>query len=1209
MDPTAESASRLRSEQESQERDPSFRQLMGGIHEVTWLTTPDGADLVYVNSAYESVWGSTCQSLYDNPDSWLDGVHDDDRDRVRSVVDAAKQEPFECDYRILRSDGTPRWIRHRGFAICDAADKVCRHANVAEDVTDCKYAHFEFERFFDSSPDLLVILGFDGCVQRMNAPVGAVGYLTPQDVTSKPFLEFVHPDDRELLQSEIEKLIRGGITRSFEIRALMQDGSYNWFSWSATAFRDTQSIYAAGRDVNDRRLADEALKERTRQQTSVADLGIRALTSRDLSALMTDATEQILAILGVDFVAILELQRDGKEFLLRAGSGWDPAEVANMRVNAGTGTLSGYMLSSNQPVVVTDIHSESRFPESVVLREHGITSAMGCVIPGFERPYGVLNVFSRHRREFTKNDVQFLQSITNIVAAAIERQWTHDELDRFFSPSLNPMIVCGFDGYMKRVNDAVESTSGFTRAELLSEPFLDFAHPDDRELFATAIQKLISGSGATTSSEVRLRCKDGSYKWILWSSTPFPDWEVFYATGHDVTDRHLAEAARDEREAQTRILLDSVAEGIFEIDMQRNCTFNNASCRRILGYEDPEDLLGKQILTLVHHSDLDGKPIPDEECPVQRTLSEGREAHVWEEVLWRRDGTSFPVEYWAYPIRRGNEITGCVVSFIDITQRRKAAEERDRFFSRTATPMCVVGFDGNLEYLNPGAERLFGFPQAEVVGQPLAGLIHPNDRKRAALIGKRIEAGKSDSREYEIRLRCHDGSYKWIAWNSVAFEDHQAFYSIGHDVTDRHVAQEDLAEREQEFQVLFDSLAEGVYRIDLDGNCTFTNATCRQLLGYDAPEDLFGKSMHDLAHHSHPDGTPIPVENCQILRALRQGQKIHVSDEVLWRRDGSSFPAEYWAYPILRRGKVAGYGVSFLDITERRHTERHRDFFLEHSLAPMVILGFDGLFKFTNSVYDKMFGFTHDELLGTPNINAVHPDDRERLAIEVSKVMAGSETRDFEFRNLHKDGSYRWMAWSGVRYLEEQAVYAVGHDVTDRHAAQEDLAEREQEFQVLFDSLAEGVYRIGLDGRCTFTNAACRHLLGYDAPEDLFGSNMHALVHHSYPDGTPMPVENCRILRALRQGQKIHVSDEVLWRRDGSSFPAEYWAYPILRSGKVVGYGVSFLDITDAGTRREIVIFSWNTRWLRWSSWDSTAFSSSQTRCSSRCSGTPTMNC
>jgi PAS domain S-box-containing protein len=120
--------------------------------------------------------------------------------------------------------------------------------------------------------------------------------------------------------------------------------------------------------------------------------------------------------------------------------------------------------------------------------------------------------------------------------------------------------------------------------------------------------------------------------------------------------------------------------------------------------------------------------------------------------------------------------------------------------------------------------------------------------------------------------------------------------------------------------LLLDSTGEGVFGVDMDGLCTFINRAGAQMLGYE-PEEVLGSNMHDLIHHTHSDGRHYPVSQCPIFNAFRAGVPCRIDSEVLWRRDGTAFAAEYSSYPILDGGVVHGAVVTFVDITERRRQE------------------------------------------------------------------------------------------------------------------------------------------------------------------------------------------------------------------------------------------------------------------------------------------------
>lgn len=121
----------------------------------------------------------------------------------------------------------------------------------------------------------------------------------------------------------------------------------------------------------------------------------------------------------------------------------------------------------------------------------------------------------------------------------------------------------------------------------------------------------------------------------------------------------------------------------------------------------------------------------------------------------------------------------------------------------------------------------------------------------------------------------------------------------------------------ERLNLLLESTGEGIFGIDLDGRCTFVNRAAAQMLGW-RTEEVLGRNMHELIHHSRPDGAHYPECDCPIFNAFRRGLPCRIDDEVLWRADGSAFSAEYSSYPILEDGQVRGAVVTFVDISERK---------------------------------------------------------------------------------------------------------------------------------------------------------------------------------------------------------------------------------------------------------------------------------------------------
>ncbi len=168
-----------------------------------------------------------------------------------------------------------------------------------------------------------------------------------------------------------------------------------------------------------------------------------------------------------------------------------------------------------------------------------------------------------------------------------------------------------------------------------------------------------------------------------------------------------------------------------------------------------------------------------------------------------------------------------------------------------------------------------------------------------------------------------------------------------------------------------------------------------------------------------------------------------------------------------------------------------------------------------------------------------------------------------EFKRMQ---SQTLAAQAELRRLLEEANFsrrALLSVVEDQRAAEIALRGSREQMRMLLDSTAEGIYGLDLEGRCTFCNRASLRMLGFSRPEDLVGRPMHPLIHSRRANGSGLAPEKCPVCEAFLQGRESHVSDEVFWRADGTSFPAEYWAYPIRHNGEVLGAVVAFLDITE----------------------------------------------
>jgi PAS domain S-box-containing protein len=217
--------------------------------------------------------------------------------------------------------------------------------------------------------------------------------------------------------------------------------------------------------------------------------------------------------------------------------------------------LPGRVWASGQPAWIPDVVADENFPRSPVAAREGLHGAFGFPILLRGEVYGVIEFFSREIREPDEQLLSMLTTVGNQIGMFIERRRAQDDLARFFSLSLDMLCVAGFDGYLKRVNPAWEKTLGYTEAELLARPYMDFVHPDDREATRAEAAKIADGK-PVIYFENRYFHKNGSVRWLLWAAAPFVENEVVYAAARDITERKLTEELR--ARAQNLELLDAL---------------------------------------------------------------------------------------------------------------------------------------------------------------------------------------------------------------------------------------------------------------------------------------------------------------------------------------------------------------------------------------------------------------------------------------------------------------------------------------------------------------------------------------------------------------------------------------------------------------------------------------------------------------------------
>jgi PAS domain S-box-containing protein len=236
--------------------------------------------------------------------------------------------------------------------------------------------------------------------------------------------------------------------------------------------------------------------------------------------------------------------------------------------------------------------------------------------------------------------------------------------------------------------------------------------------------------------------------------------------------------------------------------------------------------------------------------------------------------------------------------------------------------------EGRLTSLNAFTAETLGYRADDLTGRSVSELM---DAAGVATLQDCLRTlDTQDEWQGALPLRRSDGVYRRIACRSrrMQLPGERPFVLIhGTDVTEQHEAEQALHMATRQRELILESVGDGIYGIDLEGRLTFINQAGAHALGY-TPEQLTGRDLHEVIHHSHADGTPYSKSTNPILQALRRCESIRMRDEVFWRHDGTAFPVEYSANPLLEEGVISGMVVAFQDVSERRRLERMKDEFI-----------------------------------------------------------------------------------------------------------------------------------------------------------------------------------------------------------------------------------------------------------------------------------------
>jgi PAS domain S-box-containing protein len=283
---------RKQMEQALRESEAKFRNFAEHIQLVIWINNPDSFHTFYVNRAYEQIWGRSCQSLLEQPQSWIETVHPEDRHLVLASIEKQQNsQSSQVEYRILRPDGSVRWIWDRGFTIYNEQGEIFCYGGIAEDITERKQAEESLRRSEERLSLALEAahMGIWDWNLLTNEAVWSPNmgpiYGLPQNSACsnlEEFLNLIHPEDQQLLSEVIANNIETGAEYTIEFRVIWPDGSIHWLSGTGKVYYNELGqplrMIGTARDITDHKQAEQKIHE----QVALLDISTDAIFVRDL---------------------------------------------------------------------------------------------------------------------------------------------------------------------------------------------------------------------------------------------------------------------------------------------------------------------------------------------------------------------------------------------------------------------------------------------------------------------------------------------------------------------------------------------------------------------------------------------------------------------------------------------------------------------------------------------------------------------------------------------------------------------------------------------------------------------------------------------------------------------------------------------------------------------------------------------------------------
>jgi len=997
------------------------------------------------------------------------------------------------------------------------------------------------------------------------------------------FFRFIHSEDAPQVREAIRAAVEGDGNYSAIFRVVWKDSSIHWLEGRGSVFRDATGkpvrMIGVTADITERRRNERRIETFA---TLAFELN-KAVTHKEAARMVTDVADELI---GWDATAIMGFYE--KSGLCRALWYVDTIDGVKQEVESE--------LDNRKPtlqMLKTIQHGKELILRKADEEDAGILvgfgnkgrrskSLMFVPIRDGTTTVGMLSIQSYRVNAYTQSDLDTLQSLADECAAALARIASHEgqrEAQERLAIAASAANIGNWDWDLihnrAEYSDAWHAHLGYSRGDVgeSSEAWKNLIHPDDREMVVKMADEYIRGFRNEFRAEMRMRHKNGSYRWILSQGKILKsaDGRARRLVGCHVD---ITEAKESElRDAQNLSLLqatiESSAHGLLVVDTDNRVTLFNQRFASM--WKIPRELLetndDKALLAFV----LEQLESPETFIAGVEALYSTPEAESFDTLNFK-DGRVF--ERYSRPQRIGERIVGRVWDFRDVTEKRAAEESLQRLGEIVeSSGDAIVGktLTGIVTSWNKGAEKVFGYTAAEMVGQSILKIYPEELMHTKSDIFSRIADGRGVENLETTRLH-KSGRVIHVSLTISPVRDKSGRIvgasEVARDVTERIELERKRHLSEERLRACIETTPNvSVQWYDEQGRVVFWNQASERVFGWTSEEALGrtpGQLFHDLAGEE---------EFFKVIHDIKStGDSVGPVEFPFHRKDQSRGICISTMFSIPSPEGGLYFVCMDVDITERKEVEaalrESREQFAD------LVNNIDGIvweaevdsmqMTFVSDQAQRILGYPLNDWLSSKTFWAdhIHPDDREFATTYCTAQTGQGKSHDFEYRMIAADGRVVWLRDLVVitaKPGKPANLRGIMVDITKRKVAEHALQESEAHFKALFENAPDAVFLIGLEaderGKIFSANRAAAQMHGYsveeltsmtilqlDAPGDieeskerierlLKGERMTFEISHVRKDGTTFLVEVTAELLIVRGRRFILAFDRDITER------------------------------------------------------------------------------